>query len=589
VSWAYVNTASGTANGSVVAAFDKATLYAGGTFTSGSTLGFINVAASSGYHFMPAATYDTNQPAVYLVRTASSTLLAVYSVTGSAGTPALTFRGNASGPAWHRGGQLNFGGQLGSSQQINLLDDRMGGQVVYREGLLWCAHTIWLPSGTPTRSAVQWWQLNTNGVSMQRGYIEDTTAKTNYAYPSIAVNRFRDVLIGFSSFATNQYASANYAFRACNDGVGTIQAPTLLKAGASPYWKNDGAGQNRWGDYSASQVDPVSDTDLWTIQEYARQYVGTLTNRSGRFGLWWGMVAPVLPGNDTFANSYVITGAEGSTNGTTVRATRQSGEPNHAGHTNSPSVWYHWVATTNGATTIAATNIGANIDTTVAIYTGSSVGGLTLVTNRHAVGGTNVIFNATAGTTYRIAIAGYNGTCGDFMLRWAAPTVPMILAQPQSTNCVANVNENALFAVVGIGTPTPAYQWRFKGTNSGATTTNISGATNTSYTITNVQTSHVGDYSVVLTNSAGSVTSSVAALFIYADSAARLNLYGYSSTSFWFQIYGLTNRAYVVQTSTNLNSSTNWNPIFTNFVSFFYTNFNRTNDPRRFYRAITNN
>ena len=29
--------------------------------------------------------------------------------------------------------------------------------------------------------------------------------------------------------------------------------------------------------------------------------------------------------------------------------------------------------------------------------------------------------------------------------------------------------------------------------------------------------------------------------------------------------------------------------VFTNYVSYFYTNFNRTNDPLRFYRAITNN
>lgn len=166
---------------------------------------------------------------------------------------------------------------------------------------------------------------------------------------------------------------------------------------------------------------------------------------------------------------------------------------------------------------------------------------------------------------------------------------PMILTQPQSTNCVANVGENAVFSVVAIGTPNPGYQWRFKGTNSGATTTNITAAANLSYTITNVQGAHAGDYSVVVTNLAGSVTSSVAALFLHADSAARLNLYGSSTTSFWFQIYGLTNRPYVVQTSTNLNSPTNWQPIFTNFVSFFYTNFNRTSDQQRFYRTITNN
>lgn len=273
-SWAYIQTATGSLNGSAIVVFDKATLYAGNSFTSGTTLTFINVAASSGYHFMPVATYDTNQAALYIVQASSSTRLAVYSVTGSSGSAAFTFRGNATGPAWHRGGQLNFARQLGTSQQINLVDDRIGSQAIYREGSLWCSHTVWLPSSNPTRSAIQWWQLNTSGASIQRGYIEDTTSKTNYAFPSIAVNKFKDVLIGFSSFATNQYPSANYAFRPCNLGSGLFLAPALLKAGVSPFWKSDGSGRNRWGDYSASQVDPLNDTDLWTIQEYAASTLG---------------------------------------------------------------------------------------------------------------------------------------------------------------------------------------------------------------------------------------------------------------------------------------------------------------------------
>jgi hypothetical protein len=76
---------------------------------------------------------------------------------------------------------------------------------------------------------------------------------------------------------------------------------------------------------------------------------------------------------------------------------------------------------------------------------------------------------------------------------------------------------------------------------------------------------------------------------MHGDSAARLNLFGYSSTSFWFQIYGLTNRAYRVETTTNLNPPVTWVSVFTNNVSYFYTNFAMTNSPMRFYRAITNN
>ena len=33
----------------------------------------------------------------------------------------------------------------------------------------------------------------------------------------------------------------------------------------------------------------------------------------------------------------------------------------------------------------------------------------------------------------------------------------------------------------------------------------------------------------------------------------------------------------------------NWVPIHTNITSFWYTNYGRTNDPWRFYKATTNN
>ncbi|MCI0746034.1 MAG: hypothetical protein L0Y58_11560 [Verrucomicrobia subdivision 3 bacterium] len=75
---------------------------------------------------------------------------------------------------------------------------------------------------------------------------------------------------------------------------------------------------------------------------------------------------------------------------------------------------------------------------------------------------------------------------------------------------------------------------------------------------------------------------------VHADSAARLSLFAYTNNEFRMHIYGLTNRGYIVPTSTNLNSNTNWYPVHTNFVSFWYTNSAVTNDLRRFYRVITN-
>jgi hypothetical protein len=63
------------------------------------------------------------------------------------------------------------------------------------------------------------------------------------------------------------------------------------------------------------------------------------------------------------------------------------------------------------------------------------------------------------------------------------------------------------FTVVVTGSPAPTYQWTKDGTA-------ITGATGASYTITAVQTSDAGSYSVVATNSAGNAPSNAALLTV---------------------------------------------------------------------------
>ena len=93
----------------------------------------------------------------------------------------------------------------------------------------------------------------------------------------------------------------------------------------------------------------------------------------------------------------------------------------------------------------------------------------------------------------------------------AAPVAPAITAQPQ--NVTVSAGSGASFSVTATGTATLAYQWK-KGT------ANISGATAATYSITNAQSADAGSYTVVVTNSVGSVTSSAATLTISAVAVA---------------------------------------------------------------------
>lgn len=134
---------------------------------------------------------------------------------------------------------------------------------------------------------------------------------------------------------------------------------------------------------------------------------------------------PPPPANDNFAAAQVISGCSGTVNGTNVSATKEAGELDHASNGGTRSVWYQWQAPSNSNVTI--TTAGSNYDTTLGVYTGSAVNNVTTIgTNDDVVSGntsSRVIFNAAAGTVYRIAVAGFNnqdsgGDVGQIVLNW---------------------------------------------------------------------------------------------------------------------------------------------------------------------------
>jgi uncharacterized repeat protein (TIGR01451 family) len=251
---------------------------------------------------VPVTTYDATATlaTLYLVDVFSSSTgtLRIGTITGAVGaetyTAGTSFPTATSANAWALTGP--DAPQLGSAPPIETGDRRMQ-SCSYRNAFLWCVHHIFLPAANPTRTAVQWWQLTTDGIIQQRGRIDDSTGPTFYVYPSIAVNANNDVLIGYSRFSASQYASANYSFRQSCNAANTLQSDAVLKAGEGPYYKIGVTSQkNRWGDYSSTVVDPANDLDMWTIQEYAATPAGTgANNGNGRWGTWWGKVAGQSP------------------------------------------------------------------------------------------------------------------------------------------------------------------------------------------------------------------------------------------------------------------------------------------------------
>ncbi len=138
--------------------------------------------------------------------------------------------------------------------------------------------------------------------------------------------------------------------------------------------------------------------------------------------------ALTTPANDRFANALGLTGTSGTVAGRNADATRETGEPIHAGNSGGRSVWFSWIAPAAGSFTFETT--GSDFDTLLAVYTGASVSGLTpIASNDDSAPGTisRVTFPTVAGTTYRVAVDGFNGASGAWLLRWSAVQNPPIV------------------------------------------------------------------------------------------------------------------------------------------------------------------
>ncbi|HVM46694.1 MAG TPA: hypothetical protein VMU04_01640 [Candidatus Acidoferrum sp.] len=140
--------------------------------------------------------------------------------------------------------------------------------------------------------------------------------------------------------------------------------------------------------------------------------------------------------NDMFSNCQAIAGLTGTIYGFNIGATKEAGEPYLADDAGGASVWYCWTAPASGMEvfdTIGSYSVGTvvtNLDTLLAVYTGYALNALTLVAADDDYGGdraSRLAFRSVAGTTYHIAVDGYNFTdkpavTGMIELNWNPPS-----------------------------------------------------------------------------------------------------------------------------------------------------------------------
>lgn len=157
------------------------------------------------------------------------------------------------------------------------------------------------------------------------------------------------------------------------------------------------------------------------------------------------------PGNDNFTNAYLLTGNLGVTNGYSMVATAEPGEPDHAGRPASRSLWWSWTAP-RGDRLWLDTN-GSDFDTVLGVYTGAMLSGLVEVASDDDDGDglqSALSTPVEAGNTYHFAVASYGNTGGNVTLRWRCGTAPSLTITNPAMDVIVSY-ETVSYAVQGTG------------------------------------------------------------------------------------------------------------------------------------------
>ena len=160
------------------------------------------------------------------------------------------------------------------------------------------------------------------------------------------------------------------------------------------------------------------------------------------------------------------------------------------------------------------------------------------------------VSSADAGN-YAVIITNSAGAITSAVAIVSVQVPPSITIPPQ--NATVASGSAATFSVTATGTQPLSYQWQFGGTN-------LAGATMSSFTKTNVQPTDAGTYTVVITNVAGSVTTSATLQVMAGITISLVSRVGTTNTVSVQSVAGAT---YTLEFKDSL-SQTNWSKILPN-------------------------
>jgi subtilisin family serine protease len=216
---------------------------------------------------------------------------------------------------------------------------------------------------------------------------------------------------------------------------------------------------------------PATGLTNWTWTNQLQYGVNTITAEASDFA---GNISqkktvqviyrPPDPINDIFLAAIELQGSSGSVVATNINATKELGEPKHAGNQGGKSVWWFLQAPSDGVLALNTTN--STFDTLLAVYTGDRVNNLTLIaSNDDAYNGATYskLTQAVRGNhVYHIAADGYGGSSGTLTLNYSftpASIVSLTVTSPNGRVSPGSGLYGVDSTVNLYATPDPGYEF----------------------------------------------------------------------------------------------------------------------------------
>jgi hypothetical protein len=486
------NVFSGGFIGSTMHCIRKSSVTSGGPIV---VTPFRQIAVSSG-PFSPRGVDNDDAAATdgYIIGAAieSFSRLTLRRVTNPGGTPTLSGNINLTVPTTTNPQSVAC---LGSSNPLDGIDDRLYSGTIRKNRLtgaatLWTAHHFevnasGVASGSGNRNGSRWYEIQnfTTTPSLRQSGTFFHNAATNpdsFWFPSVTMSGQGHMAIGTSAAGINRHGEIVVSGRFSGDTLGTNGAATTAVTSTFNY---NLAVENpqRWGDMSATCVDPTDDMTMWTFQEYC--------NATDSWAVR--CVQLLAPPPATPASCAPNNGNQGQTLSVVVTGTSSAGSgffdpdasfPNHiaAGFSGAN-------ITVNSITFTDATHVTLNITIGAAAATGARDVTITNPDGQIATG---------------VGLFSVNGGC----------TSPSVTGQPSNQSACSGAS--AAFSVTAAGSAPLSFQWR-RGTTNLVSGGNISGAATATLTINPVGAGDAAsDYNCVVTNACGNTTSNNATLTV---------------------------------------------------------------------------